>query len=264
MASTHSPIGTISPLCSAIGTNRAGEIIPCVGCTQRSSASVPNMCAVREPDLGLVVQLELAARERVAKAGLELEPLDGARAQRLVEDLQPRLALLLGLVHGGVGVADQVVGADRVALGQRDAEAGADEAVLALELERLADRGGEPVGDAADVVEVLDALEQDHELVAAEAGDHVVGAQLVGEALGDGDQQLVTGAVAERVVDDLEVVDVGEHHGDLAAQLGLALDRRGQHAVEQRAVRQVRQRVVVGLEVEPLGVALAGRDVDAL
>ena len=45
---------------------------------------------------------------------------------------------------------------------------------------------------------------------------------------------------------------------------GLALDRLGQHAVEQRAVRQVGQRVVVGLVVEPLGVALAGGDVDAL
>ena len=39
--STHSPIGTIRPLCSAIGMKVAGEIIPCTGCCQRSSASMP-------------------------------------------------------------------------------------------------------------------------------------------------------------------------------------------------------------------------------
>ncbi len=36
---THAPIGTIRPLCSAIGMNFAGETMPCTGCAQRSSAS---------------------------------------------------------------------------------------------------------------------------------------------------------------------------------------------------------------------------------
>ena len=96
------------------------------------------------------------------------------------------------------------------AVGDRDPEAGAEEALAAVEHERALELGGDAVGDPAHVGEARDALEQDHELVAAEAGDHVVGAQLGRQALGDGDQQLVAGAVAERVVDDLEVVDVGE------------------------------------------------------
>ena len=41
-----------------------------------------------------------------------------------------------------------------------------------------AQRGGEPVGDRAHGFGVVDRVEQDHELVAAEAGEHVVGAQL--------------------------------------------------------------------------------------
>src|SRR3954471_22526353 len=67
--------------------------------------------AVVERDLGLVVQRELAAGERVAQPGLELEPLDRPGAQQLVEDLEACLAVPLGVVHGGVGVADQVLGA---------------------------------------------------------------------------------------------------------------------------------------------------------
>ena len=42
------------------------------------------------------------------------------------------------------------------------------------------------------------------------------------------------------------------------------VERLGEQRVEARAVGQAGQRVVVGLVVEPLGVALAGGDVDAL
>ena len=108
LASTHSPIGTIRPLCSAIGTKRAGEIIPCTGWFQRSSASIPYSEPSASEYLGLIVELELTLGQRVAQPGLQLEALKRPGAQRLVEDLQPRLALALGLVHGGVGVADQV------------------------------------------------------------------------------------------------------------------------------------------------------------
>ena len=85
-----------------------------------------------------------------------------------------------------------------------------------------------------------------------------------GQALGDGDQQLVAGAVAERVVDDLEVVDVGEQHREAVLARGGARAPRPAARSKQRAVGQAGQRVVVGLVVEALGVVLAGGDVDAL
>jgi len=40
---THSPMGTISPVSSAIGMNCAGETSPKVGWFQRTSASIPFM-----------------------------------------------------------------------------------------------------------------------------------------------------------------------------------------------------------------------------
>jgi hypothetical protein len=57
------------------------------------------------------------------------------------------LAVALGDVHRGVGVADQLVGAGGgVALGDRDAEAAADEEVLALESQRRGERRENPLG----------------------------------------------------------------------------------------------------------------------
>ena len=61
-------------------------------------------------DLRLVDDPQLAALERVPEPALEVEPLDGALAHRLVEDLAARLAELLGAVHRGVGVAQQRLG----------------------------------------------------------------------------------------------------------------------------------------------------------
>ena len=78
---------------------------------QRLDAEHPR--GVGEHDLGLVGERELPGGERVAQLGLELEPLDGARAHRAVEELQLRLAVLLGLVHRGVGVAQQLLGGRR-------------------------------------------------------------------------------------------------------------------------------------------------------
>ena len=97
---------------------------------------------------------------------------------------------------------------------------------------------------------LLGAGREDRELVAAEAGDGVLAAQRVAQALAADLQQLVAGRVAERVVDLLEVVEVDE--GDDG---GLAGGQRlGDALLEQRAVRESGQRV---LEREPAQVAVA-------
>ena len=61
------------------------------------------------------------------------------------------------------------------------------------------------------------------ELVAADAGEAVAGADLGGGVGGQLAQHAVTGRVAEAVVDALEEVDVHEQDGED----GAALDRRG-------------------------------------
>ena len=107
---------------------------------------------------------------------------------------------------------------------------------------RRADRDRRDLG----VVVVLD---HHRELVAAEARDHVLGAQARAQARSDRHQQLVAGGVAEAVVDRLEVVEVDEQHRELAPPVA---DRGLDLVGEQRPVGEVRERVVVGLVVELL------------
>ena len=57
-------------------------------------------------------------------------------------------------------------------------------------------------------------VEEDRELVAAEARRGVSVAHAEPDAVGDLDQEQIAGLVAERVVDHLEAVEIGEHHDD--------------------------------------------------
>jgi len=79
------------------------------------------------------------------------------------------------------------------------------------------------------------ALQQHGELVAAEPCRGVAVAEAAHQPLGHLAEHAVAGLVAQRVVDDLEVVDVDEQHVDRVA----AGPQRLVHAVdEERAVRQ--------------------------
>ena len=98
--------------------------------------------------------------------------------------------------------------------------------------------------------DVLTAVDDDGELVAADAGDDVAGPHAAAQPLGEDEQELVAGGVAAAVVDALEVVEVDEEHAHRAAA--------AQHPVgdllEQRAVGQSGQRVAEDLVlVEPPG-----------
>ena len=103
------------------------------------------------------------------------------------------------------------------ARGDAAADADADVAALAGDVERRAERGAHAPGGHRRLRLVLDAAAQHGELVAAEAGDHVAVADGAAQPLRDLDQQAVAGLVAEAVVDDLEVVEVEEQHGDALA-----------------------------------------------
>ncbi len=168
----------------------------------------------------------------------------------VVEDLEVPLLLLLGGVHGDVGVAQHLGGARLAVLAERDAGAGADPQRGGGELERLVERELDALGDAGGAL-VVAAVEQDRELVAAEARRQVAGAQAGAQAAGEGDQQLVADLVPEAVVDALEVVEVEEQHDRAAVG---AAERRLDLLGEQRAVGEAGERVVVGAVREPVAV----------
>ena len=85
--------------------------------------------------------------------------------------------------------------------------------------------------------------QQHRELVAAEPGDVVAGAQRGADPRPELGQHAVAGVVAERVVELLEVVEVDHEQRERAVRLARPLDRAAQLAVEPAAVRQPGQLV---------------------
>ena len=185
----------------------------------------------------------------------------GPGPHRLVEHLAPVAAAGLGPVHGGVGVLDQRLGPDPAARGQGDADAHGDEHLGVAEGERRGGHLGDPLGDGQGVGLVGDALAEDGELVAAEAGHGVAGPDDLLEALAQGDQQPVAGVVAERVVDELEPVQVQEEHGHRGAAALGAGQGEGDPVQEEDPVGQAGEGVVGGL-VGQLGLGVAALDGD--
>ena len=109
--STHSPIGSISPLLSASGMKSAGEIMPRSGWCQRISASAADQRALPDVDLRLVVERELVAVERLAQHDLELHALEAGAAAHLGRvELELAAAVVLHPVQRHVGAAQEAVG----------------------------------------------------------------------------------------------------------------------------------------------------------
>ena len=127
----------------------------------------------------------------------------------------------------------------------------------------IAQRVLDALGDRGGLVHVGDAVEQHRELVAAEAGDGVRRADGRLEPARDRDQQPVSHVVAERVVDELEAVEVEEQHGGRGGRLGAlgAADRLVEAVEEQHAVGQPGQGVVHRVVLEALLGLLAVGDV---
>ena len=214
----------------------------------------------RELDHRLVVQDELAVVDGALEIGLELQALQGGVVHRGFEHLVAALPGFLGHVHRHVGVPKELLGAlgsARSRVGGRDADRGADEDLLALQVERSLERREDPRRNLRGVDAVAAVLEQDRELVSTEASGGVGLPERVLQALADLVEHPVTGGVTERVVDRLEVVQVHEQDGDREVVARLPLDHVLDAVLEQRPVRQAGDRVVEGLVLELLLERLA-------
>ena len=152
----------------------------------------------------------------------------------------------LGLEQRGIGVAQQLAGAAGIAGEQADADAGIDQHLVAVQLERFLEAIEDALGQGGRLHQLRATFGQHGELVAAQARQGHSGAEHVAQALGKRLEQLVADVMPEAVVDHLEVIQVDHQHG-AAALVDL---RRGQGLFgavgEQQAVGQVGQRIVVG------------------
>ena len=219
--------------------------------------------AVAQVDLGLVAHHELVALQRAAQLALQHQPLDGGGVHLRRVEREGVAAVLLGVVHRRVGVADQVDDVLRIARAEGDADARGEEHLVLLQLEGAADLGehaARQLRHGAAVVRVGRQVVDEHrELVAGEAADHGVLRQRARQPLGEDLEHAIAGRVAEGVVDLLEAihVEIQQRQRGLAAQR--ARDRLLQQVLELHAVRHLGQRVVAReIADAPLGALALG------
>ena len=199
---------------------------------------------VVEIDDRLVVHLELLAFHRRAELGLQPETGHHPGVHRGVEHGTRTAAARLGVVHRDVGIAQHVLGVRMGAAADRDADAGRHRDLVPVELDRRRDPRLHPLHDRPDRAR-FDAMEQHRELVTAEPCREIGLTQPGAQPLADRGQEAISHVVTERVVDELEAVEVEEHHG--VAQLGRLAglgDGQAQPLQEQLAIGQSRHLVV--------------------
>ena len=156
----------------------------------------------RQLDDRLVVKPQLVALDGPAQVVLEVEPFGRCRRHARLEDVVAGRGVGLRPVEGDLGVAEQLARVGLADHADGDADAGADEALPAVEVERLAQGRLDPVGDPTGLGDVLDPVEQDGELVAGEPGHGVARPQAGLQPAGDRLEETVAGRVAEALVDD--------------------------------------------------------------
>ena len=203
---TRSPSSSIRPLSSATATNTSGATGPNSGWVQRASASAPAIDAVGERDDRLVGDGDRVIGQRPPQ--VLLEPcVSACRAagRHLVEPGQLGAPGVLRLIHGRVGAANERLRVVPRTCGG-DAEARGDGKLVARDAEGPRERAQQPCAGRLP----LRAVQERHELVAAEARQRRRRASLGAQPLGHRDQQRIADRVPETVVDGLEVIEIDE------------------------------------------------------
>ena len=169
---------------------------------------------------------------------------------RLLHDERAVAAVALDFVEGGVGVAEQIVLQQGVVREDGAAERHRQrQGLLPADLDAtLLDQGQDPIRDRFGPGGVA-ARQEDHELVAAVAPDHVpLTPAGILEGRADDAQDLVPNEVAIGIIEELEVVDIDQDDPER-----IALRRRaGQFGVER-----LLHRAVIGEAGQGIGVGQA-------
>ena len=202
---------------------------------------------------------ELALLQRSAQPALQHQPLERLGIHVVGVELVVIAALLLGPAERVGGVLDQRVGIVAIMREERDADTGTCSQLVSVDLKRRPQRLQELLRDAGGGLRAVGAEQQHHELVTAEPGHGVASPQRLGKTIGHALDDLVAGDQAEQIVDQLEPVEVDQHHRQQLAGSTRPLDRLGQAVVEQEPVRQAGQRIVIGEAAQGLLSLLPAR-----
>jgi hypothetical protein len=169
--------------------------------------------------------------------------------------------IVLGARQRHVGVLQQFFGVVAVAGGHRDPDGGADDDGMAVEQIGVADPLQQPPAQQHRILGPRQAALDDGEFVGVEAGQRIFLTQAGTQTLGDPAQQLVADAVAERIVDGLEIFEPENQYRNLFRTAPRVRQEFVHLLAQQVAVRQPGQSVMLGEESQSRLGALAFGDV---
>ncbi|MCY1408196.1 hypothetical protein D9M71_235150 [compost metagenome] len=197
-------------------------------------------------DLRLIDEVELIADQRIAQVFFQLAAATHFGIDAGDIELIAVARTGLGQRHGLLGLLQQFLGAVTVLGEQGDADGGAQADLLMIEGKRRFQVIEDALRQLGGFVGLLDIGLDQGELVAAEAGEGAQATAMSAQAIGQGQQQLVAGLVAELLVDALEIVEADTQHRDPALQPAGVDEDLVQLLLQLLAVRQPRQEIVLG------------------
>ena len=131
---------------------------------------VPDDTTARDRYLGLIVEHELTCVDPFTQTGFDLKPGDSAFSHAFVEYLKPSLAFCFGVIHGGVRIAQEVLGrCTGEPHGNADAYGGKH--LSAIDLERCIELFYDALSHVRGRRLVFDVTEQNRQFVAAQPGN---------------------------------------------------------------------------------------------
>ncbi|MHC2580824.1 hypothetical protein ACVI1J_007060 [Bradyrhizobium diazoefficiens] len=188
---------------------------------------------------------ELVLLQRLTQIVLQQPAIAQFLVRLGFEEADPGPALALGAIERGIGVGEQRRGIHAVIGINGDADADADLGEIVVDLELLAYDLDQALGERQHILAAGVVRHQDHELVAADAGDEsAVGFR--GKAIRRRPHQHVADGMAEHVVDLLEAIEIEAEHRKTGQRLLRQLQPFVQLRVEGAAVRQVGQGIMMG------------------
>lgn len=180
--------------------------------------------ALAQIQLRLVIDLQFLTRQGMAQALFHGQPFQAAGVHVVGVELDIVAAALLGPIHRRVGVSQQGFDIAAILGKQADADARGDHTLIVANLKRCFEHRQQLVREVHDAVFLTQVLQHADEFVTTDADDGVVLATTDQQPLGDGSQQGISGAMAQALVDFLELIQVDEQQSQALA--GSARARR--------------------------------------
>jgi hypothetical protein len=201
--------------------------------------------------LRLEVKLKLVPLEREAQIVLQQPEVAQLAVHFRFEEAGPAPALPLGAIERRIGVRKQRRRIDAIVRIDGDADTEADMGEIIVDLELVADRLDQTLGEREYVFPSDVVGHQDHELVAANAGDEsTIG--LSDKTFGGRPHHHVADGMTEQIVDVLEAVEIQAEHSEAGRGFLSLLEPLVQCGIESVAVGQIGQHIVMREMADPL------------